>query len=45
MKNVSKVILKLLKQKVNGHCQNDKKREGVEQKHLRMIPYFAKGFT
>ena len=25
MKNVSKVILKLLKQKVNRHCQNDKK--------------------
>ena len=45
MKNVSEAILKLLKQKVNSRCQNDKTREDGEQKPLSMTPCFAKGFT
>ena len=45
MKKVSEAILKLLKQKVNSRCQNDKKREDAEQKPLSMTPCFSKGFT
>ncbi|WP_458401703.1 type IV pilin protein [Candidatus Avelusimicrobium sp.] len=45
MKNVSKAILKLLKDKINSRCQKDKTREDAEQKHLGMTPCFGKGFT
>ena len=45
MKNASKAILKLLKDKVNSRCQNDKTREDAEQKPLSMTPCFNKGFT
>ena len=45
MKNVSKAILNLLKQKINSRCQKDKKREDAEQKPLSMTPCFNKGFT
>ena len=45
MKNVSEAILKLLKQKVNSRCQNDKTREDAEHKSFSMTRGFAKGFT
>ncbi|WP_458402083.1 pilin [Candidatus Avelusimicrobium sp.] len=45
MKNESKAVLKPLKDKLNSRCQNDKKREDAEQKHLSMTPCFNKGFT
>ncbi|WP_458402088.1 type IV pilin protein [Candidatus Avelusimicrobium sp.] len=45
MKNASEAILKLLKQKVNSRCQNDKAKEDAEQKPLSMTSCFSKGFT
>ena len=45
MKNASKAILKLLKDKINSRCLKEKNREDAEQKPLSMTPCFGKGFT
>ena len=45
MKNLSEVMLKLLKHKCNSPCLRNKNREDAEQKPLSMTLRFSKGFT
>ncbi|WP_458402118.1 type IV pilin protein [Candidatus Avelusimicrobium sp.] len=45
MKNLSKVVLKLLKHKSSSLCLHHKNREDTEQKTLNIPLGFSKGFT